>query len=144
MKMVLNKTGKQPTLGTPGAAAYDIYADLGGEDGAIEIHPGKMEMINSGFRMALTPGLVAMLLPRSGLGIKGLVLANGTGVIDPDYREDVMVALKNTSAGTIHRIKHGDRICQMLITVAVQVHIVLADSLEGTERKGGFGSTGLR
>lgn len=142
MKIKLNRTGTAPTRATPGSAAYDLYLDLGGKDFTIELAPGKLAMCQAGFCMSLPPGKAAQILPRSGLGTRGLNLANTIGLIDSDYRGQVGLTLKNTGNSTII-LKHGDRVMQMLIIEALVEEIELVDDLDETERgTGGFGSTG--
>lgn len=142
MKILLNPTGIAPTRATAGSAAYDLYLDLGGKDFSIELAPGKMAMGLAGFCMALPKGKAAQILPRSGLGTKGLNLANTVGLIDSDYRGQVGLTLKNTGNSTMI-LKHGDRVMQMLIVEAWAEDIEVVDHLDETERgTGGFGSTG--
>lgn len=142
---VLVQTGKLPTKGTEGAAAYDIYADLGEEGRQTILAPGDVYPVHAGFRMALPKGYQAKILPRSGLGSKGLTLANTIGLIDSDYRGAVLCMMKNTGNGGLHTIKHGDRIAQMLIEQVPEVEFEEVPTLDATERgEGGFGSTGVK
>ncbi len=139
----LNETGRMPTLGTEGAAAYDLYADLGGEGLEIQLLPGDEQMVHVGFIIRVPQGFGAFLLPRSGIGSRGLVLGNLTGLIDSDYRGQVMAAMWNRHARRTHVIKHGDRIAQMVIAPVMQFKLREVLSLDVTTRgDGGFGSTG--
>ena len=138
--MRLNPAAILPVRKTPGSVGYDISACL---DADITIAPGETYKIGSGLAIALEPGYAAFIYARSGLGINnGIIPANCVGVIDSDYRGELIVGLKNTS-NTSFTVKNGDRIAQMIITKCELPEIVLRDSLEETERgDGGFGSTG--
>jgi len=105
--------------------------------------PGETRMIGSGLVIALEPGYAAFLYARSGLGIKqGIVPANCVGVIDSDYRGEVIVGLKNTSNKQF-TVKNQDRIAQMVISKCELPEIEVNQNLEETKRgDGGFGSTG--
>ena len=82
-----------PTQGTKNSAGFDLYA-CGGND--VFIFPNSIQVIHTGISMEIPEGCVGLIYPRSSLGIKeNLVLANGTGVIDSDYRGEIMVALYN-------------------------------------------------
>ena len=100
-------------------------------------------MIGSGFAIALEQGYAAFLYARSGLGIKhGIVPANCVGVVDSDYRGEVIVGLKNTSSEAFV-VEDGDRIAQMVIAACELPAPVLSEELDETPRGGGgFGSTG--
>ena len=137
---LLRKNAKLPTRETAGSVGYDVSACIGEP---IVIYPGETEMVGSGFAIALEPGYAAFIYARSGLGIKhGMVPANCVGVIDSDYRGEVMVGLKNTSQKP-YSIHDGDRIAQMVITRCELPEPVLSGSLDETKRgSGGFGSTG--
>ena len=100
-------------------------------------------MLGSGFAIALEPGFAAFIYARSGLGIKhGMVPANCVGVIDSDYRGEIIVGLKNTSDEPF-AVSDGDRIAQMVICKCQLPELILSESLDDTPRgAGGFGSTG--
>jgi len=136
----LNTAAKLPERKTSGSVGYDISACLSEE---ISIAPGETYKVGSGFAIALKPGYAAFIYARSGLGINsGIIPANCVGVIDSDYRGEVIVGLKNTS-NTAFTVKNGDRIAQMIITKCELPEIIPSDSLEETVRgDGGFGSTG--
>jgi len=105
--------------------------------------PGETQMIGSGLAIALEPGYAAFIYARSGLGIQhGIIPANCVGVIDSDYRGEVIVGLRNTS-DTPFRVNDGDRIAQMVVTRCELPELVQCDDLDETQRgAGGFGSTG--
>jgi len=136
----LHKKAMLPVRITGGSVGFDVSACL--EDDTV-ILPGDTMMIGSGFAMALEPGYAAFLYARSGLGIKhGMVPANCVGVIDSDYRGEVIVGLKNTSKEPF-AIRNGDRIAQMVICKCELPELMICDELDDTKRgKGGFGSTG--
>ena len=129
-----------PARETAGSVGYDIAACL---DEAAAIGPGETRMIGSGFAIALPQGYAAFIYARSGLGIKhGVIPASCVGVIDPDYRGEVMVGLKNTSSEAF-TVNNGDRIAQMVIVKCELPSLVVCGDLDETQRgKGGFGSTG--
>ena len=100
-------------------------------------------MIGSGLAVAIQPGYAAFIYARSGLGIKhGIVPANCVGVIDSDYRGEVIVGLRNLGDAP-YTVNNGDRIAQMVIAKCEAPEIVVCDDLDDTLRAGGgFGSTG--
>lgn len=119
----------------------DLHACL---DAPVEILPGSCQVIPVGFAIALpSADYVALIYARSGLAIKnGIAPANCVGVIDSDYRGEIMVGLQNASPNP-YTIQPGDRIAQLAITPVVQASIQLVEELEDTQRgAGGFGSTG--
>ena len=139
--MLIKPTAKLPERQTAGSVGYDISACL---DGEVTITQGETRKIGSGFAIALEPGYAAFLYARSGLGINhGVIPANCVGVVDSDYRGEVIVGLKNTSDKP-YTVKDGDRIAQMVIAKCELPEIVLNENLEETTRGAdGFGSTGI-
>ena len=137
---ILREGAKLPTYGSPEAAGADLYACLE-EDMVIE--PGKTAFVPTGFAMAVPKGCAGLIYARSGLACKrGLAPANKVGVIDSDYRGEIMVALYN-HGNEPQTVSHGERIAQMLITPVLTPAYGWAESLEDTQRgEGGFGSTG--
>ena len=130
-----------PFYASAGAAAMDLHACV---DQAVTIAPGKRSVIPTGIAIALPSAeYVALVFARSGLGIKhGIAPANCVGVIDSDYRGEVMVGLQN-SGDAAYTIQPGDRIAQLMITPVIQAQISMVEELDNTERgAGGFGSTG--
>lgn len=131
-----------PTYGTEFSAGADIYALL---DEPLTINPGETKLIHTGLAIAIPEGLVGLNFARSGMATKrGLAPANKVGVIDSDYRGEVMVALHNH--GNIPQtIEHGDRVAQMVFVPYYTADFVLKDELSETVRgAGGFGSTGTK
>ena len=139
---MLSKTAKLPTRGTSGSAGYDLYADIE-ED--IEIQPHTTVKISTGIAVAIPEGYFGGIFARSGLATKqGLTLANGTGVVDSDYRSNVIVALHNSS-NEPQKVLKGSRIAQLIVIPYLPLDFTIVDELEETYRgEGGFGSTGLK
>ncbi|MEI6207983.1 MAG: dUTP diphosphatase [Desulfuromonadales bacterium] len=131
-----------PTCATSGSAALDLRACL---DQPITVQPGETVLIPSGIAISINnPGVVALLVPRSGLGIKhGIVLANTIGVIDSDYQGEIGVGILNRGAAP-YTIEPGERICQMMFVPVIQtvLKLVAEFSTETDRGAGGFGSTG--
>ena len=130
-----------PYYASPGAAAMDLYACL---DDDVTILPGQRVMIPTGLAIALPDaGYVALIFARSGLGVKhGIVPANCVGVIDSDYRGEILVGLQN-SWDADYVIQPADRIAQLMVVPVVQAQVKMVDQLDETQRgAGGFGSTG--
>ncbi len=136
----LNKNAKMPTYGSPYSAGADLYACI---DEDITIEPNKTVLIKTGLAMELSVGYVALIYARSGLATKrGLAPANKVGVVDCDYRGEIMVALHNHSTEP-QTVCKDERIAQMVITPYVTADFEEADDLSDTVRgEGGFGSTG--
>ena len=144
VKALSPKIGKEipvPFYASAGAAAMDLHACL---DGAVTIPAGQRRTIPTGIAIALpSADYVALIFARSGLGIKhGIAPANCVGVIDSDYRGEILVGLQN-SGDTDYTIQPGDRIAQLMLTPVIQASVTLVDELDDTARgAGGFGSTG--
>ena len=144
IKALSPKIGREipaPFYATPGSAAMDLHACL---DQAVTIPAGGRAVIPTGLAIALpSADFVALVFARSGLGIRhGVAPANCVGVIDSDYRGEVLVGLQN-SGGEDYTVKPGDRIAQLMITPVIQARVHLVDELDETQRgAGGFGSTG--
>ena len=140
--MLIKPTARLPERQTSGSVGYDISACI---DNEITIEQGETKKIGSGFAIALEPGNAAFIYARSGLGInRGIAPANCVGVIDSDYRGEVIVGLRNSSSEP-YTVKNGDRIAQMVVSKCELPEIVLCEDLEETARgAGGFGSTDSR
>ena len=138
----LTETAKLPERGSAYAAGYDLFADL---KEAVEIAPKQTLMINTGVAMEIPTGFAGLIYARSGIASKrGLAPANKVGVVDSDYRGEVMVALHNHSS-IAQTIENGERIAQLVIAPYVVADFVVSDELDDTERgAGGFGSTGKK
>jgi len=144
IKALSPKIGKEiplPSYATPGSAGMDLRACV---DAPVTIPAGDRAMIPTGLSIALPgPEWVALVYARSGLAIKhGLAPANCVGVIDSDYRGEVVVGLLNSSKED-YTVEPGERIAQLVIMPVTQARITVVDELDETARgAGGFGSTG--
>lgn len=129
-----------PTYSSPGAAGADLYALL---DGPLTIAPGETALVHTGLAMAIPEGWGGFLFARSGLATKtGLAPANKVGVIDADYRGEVLVALHNHSH-TPAEIRPNQRIAQLVLLPTPTANFPEHPTLPPTPRNtGGFGSTG--
>ena len=138
----INENAVIPTYGTTYSAGADLYACTSG-DVTIEAHA--TEFIHTGLCMEIPVGYVGLIYARSGLACKrGLAPANKVGVIDSDYRGEIIVALHNHTDEP-KTIEQGERVAQIVITPFLHVDYVVADELEDTQRgDGGFGSTGKK
>ncbi len=138
----LNDKAVKPTFGTEFAAGADLYACEGGE---ITIAAGETKLIHTGLSLEIPEGYAGLIYARSGIATKrGLAPANKVGVIDSDYRGEIMVALHNHS-GEAQNIADGERIAQLVITPFLKVEYTETDTLSDTVRgEGGFGSTGKK
>lgn len=149
MKMInvkkTNVNAKIPTYGSEFAAGADLYAVVHNDTNMVQILPGKTAFIDTGIVMEIPNGYVGLVYARSGLSCRqGLAPANKVGVIDSDYRGNIMVALYNQSNET-KVIASGDRIAQMIIQPVTQFEFNEVNELSDTMRgENGFGSTGKR
>jgi dUTP pyrophosphatase len=136
-----------PSAATMGSAAVDLRACI---DEEILLMPGKAVLIPTGFAMHIMDCRYAgVILPRSGLGHKeGLILGNGTGLIDSDYQGQIMVSLLNRNQDhyddfNIKKIRPMDRIAQLIIIPVQAIQFNIVSEFDASERGcGGFGSTG--
>ena len=138
----LNDSAKIPTYGSEFAAGADLYACL---DDTCEIKPGETKLIKTGIALEVPVGYAGLIYARSGLATKkGLAPANKVGVVDTDYRGEIMVALHNHSNET-RIVEPDERIAQFVITPYLKASFDLVDELNDTTRgTGGFGSTGAK
>lgn len=138
----LSDKGIIPTYGTEFSAGADLYACL---DETVVIDSGETVLVHTGVAVEIPEGFGGFIYARSGLALKrGLAPANKVGVIDSDYRGEIMVALHNHSKAP-QTIEHGERIAQMVIMPYVSANFVVSQELEDTVRgEGGFGSTGRK
>ena len=138
----LNENAIIPTYGSQFSAGADLYAC---EESDVVIGAGETKLIHTGLALEIPAGLVGLIYARSGLASKrGLAPANKVGVIDSDYRGEVMTALHNHGKES-QVIEPGERIAQMVIAPYVTASFILSDELDSTERgEGGFGSTGRK
>lgn len=138
----LNKNARMPTYGTEFAAGADLYALL---EEPIEIKPNETKFISTGISFEIPSGTVALIFARSGLSCKqGLAPANKVGVVDSDYRGEVMVALHNHST-EVRVVENGDRVAQVMFAPYLKGEFEEVDDLEKSSRgEKGFGSTGKK
>ncbi len=132
-----------PRYATPGAAGADLCALPVGEP--VTIDPGQTVLVRTGLAMAIPEGYVGLIFARSGLALKqGLAPANKVGVIDSDYRGEVMVSLHNHSDAP-RTVNPGDRVAQFLLMPVPMADFLETEDLDDTARgAGGFGSTGVQ
>ena len=132
-----------PAYATAHSAGLDLRAAL---DAPLTLQPGDAALVPSGLAIHIAdPGLCAVLLPRSGLGHKhGIVLGNGTGLIDADYQGPLMISTWNRG-NAAYTIEPGDRIAQLVLLPIVRASLQVVDTFDASARgAGGFGHTGVR
>ncbi|MBQ7288753.1 MAG: dUTP diphosphatase [Clostridia bacterium] len=131
-----------PTYGSQFSAGADLYAVL---EASVVLEPGETKLIPTGLAMEIPEGYAGLIYARSGLASKkGLAPANKVGVVDADYRGEVMVALHNHS-NCAATVESGERIAQLVIAPFLQADFNTVDELNETARgAGGFGSTGTK
>ncbi len=132
-----------PSYGTRFSAGADLYALL--ENDELTIKPDETVLIHTGIALCIPEGYAGLIFARSGIATKrGLAPANKVGVIDSDYRGEIMVPLHNHSR-VEQKIAQGERIAQLMVTPYLTAHFTEVGCLDATERdKGGFGSTGKK
>lgn len=134
----LSKYAKMPTYGTSGSVCFDLYAI---ED--VTLRPNKVYGLRTGLVFEVPDGYVMRIYSRSGLAFKhGVVLVNGVGIIDSDYRGEVKIGLLNLGEKNIV-IKRGDRVAQAEIEKTIRTSFEFVEKISNTVRgANGFGSTG--
>ncbi|MCR5353517.1 MAG: dUTP diphosphatase [Clostridiales bacterium] len=135
----LDENAVVPSYGSEFAAGADLYS----LPGDVSIAPGQTVIIHTGLSFEIPEGYGGFIFARSGLATKkGLAPANKVGVIDSDYRGEIMVALHNSS-GSVQTVSGGERIAQIVFLPYAAAEFLEADTLGDTKRGiGGFGSTG--
>lgn len=136
----LSPGAKLPTYGSAEAAGADLYACL---EQPVTVAPGETVWIPTGIALEIPKGCAGFVYARSGLSCKrGLAPANKVGVIDSDYRGELVVVLHNHGSSP-QRVEHGERIAQMVITPVLTPAYEEVKELSSSDRgTGGFGSTG--
>ena len=131
-----------PEYATTGSAGVDLRAESIPESG-IRIYPGQQFLIGTGISIHIKdPGYAGMIIPRSGMGKRGIVLGNLVGLIDSDYQGEIKVLLWNRGHDIVE-IEYMDRIAQLVIVPVVQAQFEIVQEFEQSQRgQGGFGSTG--
>ncbi len=139
----LNPSATMPKYGTAHSAGADLFACLDGD--CVTIEPAQTVFVRTGVALQIPPQYVGLVYARSGLATKrGVAPANKVGVIDSDYRGEIIVALHN-HGGQPQTIENGERIAQIVITPYLTADFVECEELEDSERgAGGFGSTGKK
>lgn len=132
-----------PAYATEHSAGLDLRAAL---EAPLVLPPGEAALVPSGLAIHIAdPALCAVILPRSGLGHRhGIVLGNGTGLIDADYQGPLMISAWNRGAAA-YTIAPGDRIAQLVLLPIVRATLRVVDTFDQSMRgAGGFGHTGVR
>lgn len=128
-----------PKQSRAGDAAADGYA---AEDAVLQC--GEVKAISLGFHCEFPEGHALLVLPRSGLALKGITIANAPGLIDSNYRGEVKALVYNEAYDDWFEVKRGDRICQLLLVPLPEVEWCEVESLSDSERgANGFGSSGV-
>ena len=137
---ILREGAKLPAYGSTQAAGADLFACL---EAPVTIAPGETAFIPTGIALEVPLGCAGLIYARSGLACKrGLAPANKVGVVDSDYRGEILVALHN-HGGIPQTVEHGERVAQFVITPVLMPVYEVAEALSDTARdQGGFGSTG--
>lgn len=138
--MKIEYTGRKPLRAHPTDAGMDLYADQ-----QTTIPPGEVVKIGTGTHIAIPEGFFGLLALRSSIGSGILSLANGVGIIDSDYRGELILAVRNNSSHVTSTIYEGVRIGQLVIIPIPEIELIEKEALDVTERnQSGFGSTGTR
>ena len=143
LKVKVVNSGSQPLpeYATPQSAGMDLRANI---DAPIVLKPLERVLVPTGLHIALPEGYEAQIRPRSGLALKhGITVLNTPGTIDSDFRNEIGVILINLSNDDFV-INPGERIAQMVIARHEHAEFIEVEILDETERKGGFGHTGLK
>ena len=153
-----NKNIKLPVKMSPGASGFDLSAAIKEK---IKILPGQRKLISTGIRIEIPRGYEGQIRPRSGISLKTLLrIPNSPATIDSGYRGEVMVIMHNLATGSPDKvytlkdegnpqgsylIKKGDRIAQMVLSKVPRIRWEQVDDVKrfGTDRGGGFGSSGV-
>ena len=131
----LTQNAKLPLLATDGSAGFDLYAD---EDATIPATSRRT--VKTGIAIDLDPDKAGLLWPRSGLARSGIDVK--AGLIDPDYRGEILILLTNTTPEP-YRVRKGDRIAQLIVVPAYRPNVIAVDEMADTARgANGFGHTG--
>ncbi|MCI8921049.1 MAG: dUTP diphosphatase [Acutalibacter sp.] len=137
---LLREGAALPCRETAGSAGFDLRACL---EIPLLVEPGEWAMVPTGLGAEIPQGMAGMVFSRSGLGTKsGMVVAQGVGVIDSDYRGEIKVPLRNMGKKA-YEIQPGERVAQLVLLPVCLPPVEEAQALSATQRgEGGFGSTG--
>ncbi len=137
----ISEKARIPTYGSKDAAGADLYACL---DSNVIISPGETYLAHTGLIIELPKGFVGLIFARSGLATKkGIAPANKVGVIDADYRGEIMVSLFNQSQVPFE-LEDGERIAQIAIVPYYKAEFEESELSSSERGSGGFGSTGTK
>jgi dUTP pyrophosphatase len=138
---ILREGAKKPYYGTPGSAGADLSACV---ELDIKMAPGEIMAIPTGIAVEIPKNRFGMICSRSGLAKKGITIASAPGVIDSDYRGEIMVILINKSQ-ELFIVQNGMRLAQLIVLPFARLNWTKSEDLSETHRgSGGFGSTGLK
>ena len=137
--LMLDDGLEPPAYATDGDAGADLRTAVD-----LVLEPGERVLVPTGVAMALPPGYVGLVHPRSGLAARhGLTIVNAPGTVDAGYRGEIKVCLLNTDRQDAVRLSRGDRIAQLVIQRVERAAFAVVDQLPDSARgTGGFGSTG--
>ncbi|WP_258069617.1 dUTP diphosphatase [Arthrobacter sp. SX1312] len=137
--LMLDDGLEPPAYATDGDAGADLRSAVD-----LVLAPGERALVPTGVAMALPPGYVGLVHPRSGLAARhGLTIVNAPGTVDAGYRGEIKVCLLNTDRQDAVRLSRGDRIAQLVIQRVERAVFAVVDQLPDSARgAGGFGSTG--
>jgi dUTP pyrophosphatase len=140
IRSIVSNQELMPKYQTAGSSGMDLRARV-----SALILPGTWKVIPCGVSVSLPVGMEAQVRSRSGLASKcGVVVLNGLGTIDSDYRGEICVQLINHGKVPFQAFK-GDRVAQLVFAAVMRAELVLVESLDSTDRgEGGFGSTGMK
>lgn len=138
-KIKLSPGAKTPTYGTSGAAGFDLYSNE-----EITINPSQWAMVHTGVFIQLSEGHEMQIRSRSGMAARqGLIVHQGVGTIDEDYRGEIIVMLRNVGMDA-RTVRVGDRIAQGVVAKVERLEFQVVETLDETQRgESGFGSTGV-
>ena len=137
---LLRQGARLPSYGSAEAAGADLYACI---SEPVTIEPGETAFVPTGIALEVPKGCAGLIYARSGMACKrGLAPANKVGVVDSDYRGEIVVALHNHGS-SVQTVEHGERVAQFVITPVLTPAYEAVEALTDTARnQGGFGSTG--
>lgn len=144
---LLTPEARVPSRGSSSSAGFDLYASFdttipgsrADDDGRVTV--GRA-VVPTGLALAIPAGLYGRVAPRSGLAVRNGIDV-GAGVIDRDYRDELRLLMFNFGPDPFE-VRAGDRIAQIVFERIAEPRIAVVDELDGEDRGGGFGSTGLR
>lgn len=138
MKIVLKNENCMPYKKHYSDAGWDLRASE-----AHKIYPGWDATVHTGVRIEIPPGYMGLAVPRSSLGLKGLVLKNTVGIIDSDYRGEIILHVRNVEKNKILFLKQYERFAQLIIVPISLEGLEVVEEINTTDRgDGGFGHTG--